>query len=260
MEKDIFDYVEEEEEQQGPANTDMVWNILTIVVLVMTLCVGIGFLTVFINPNVGLNPFPPPTMPQALAFDTPTPTPKQILPPTWTATTTAVPPTETPSPTLAPTDTIVVGMTATTAPEGEDGQPEGGGQPSGDMSYVLMDGNPQYLPNLFHAEMGCNWFGVGGQTISLNSAPVTGVVVNLGGELAGETLDLVTITGIATQYGPAGYEFDLTEYVNGPVATSQSLWIQILDQAGNPLSDKIYFDTFEDCEKSTIVIYMKQTK
>lgn len=254
METDIFDYVEEEEEQQSPANTDMVWNILTIVVLVMTLCVGIVFLTVFINPNVGLNPFPPPTMPQAMAFDTPTPTPKQILPPTWTATTTAVSPTETPSPTLAPTGTIVAGVTATTAPEG------GGEQPAGDMAYVLMDGNPQYLPNIFHAELGCNWFGVGGQTISLNSAPVTGVVINLGGELAGETLDLVTITGIASLYGAAGYEFDLTEYVDGPVATTQSLWIQVLDQAGMPLSDKIYFDTFEDCEKSTIVIYMKQTK
>lgn len=255
MEKDIFDYVEEEEQQQGPANTDMVWNILTIVVLVMTLCVGIVFLTVFIKPDIGLNPFPPPTMPQAMAFDTPTPTPKQILPPTWTATLAEVLPTETPSPTLAPTDTIVAGVTATTAPDAEDGE-----QPQTDKAYVLMDGNPQYLPNLFHAELGCDWFGVGGQTISLNSAPVTGVVINLGGELAGETLDLVTITGIATQYGPAGYEFDLTDYVNGPVATSQSLWIQVLDQAGMPLSDKIYFDTFEDCEKNTIVIYMKQTK
>lgn len=254
METDIFDYVEEEEEQQSPANTDMVWNILTIVVLVMTLCVGIVFLTVFINPNVGLNPFPPPTMPQAMAFDTPTPTPKQILPPTWTATTTAVSPTETPSPTLAPTGTIVAGVTATTAPEG------GGEQPQDEMAYVLDEGNPQAVPNIYYPSLGCNWMSVAGRVLTLNGAPVTGAVVELQGQLAGETIDRVTLSGTASHIGTGGYEFDLTEYGNGPIASSQSLWLQILGQAGNPLSEKIYFDTYESCDKNTILIFIRKVK
>ncbi len=256
MEKDIFDYVEEEGEQQVPQNTDMVWNILTIVVLVVSLCVGILFLTVFINPHMGINPFPPPTMPQAMALNTPTVTPKQILLPTWTRTPSPIPPTETLAPTLAPTATTATGVTATTEADTDEG--EGEGQPAeGDIAYVLHDGNPQYIPNLYHADLGCNWMGVGGQVLSLNGAPVTGVVVNLGGQLAGETIDLVTVTGIATQYGPAGYEFDLTEYVDGPVATSQSLWLQLLDQASEPMSVKTYFDTYEECDKSTIIVYFK---
>lgn len=89
MEKDVFDYMEEEE---SSPSLGVVWNILTIVVLVMALCVGILFLTVFINPSVGINPFPPPTMPVLIALDTSTPTPRQVLPPTWT-------PTAPPSPT-----------------------------------------------------------------------------------------------------------------------------------------------------------------
>ncbi|MEA3349238.1 MAG: hypothetical protein U9Q82_01300 [Chloroflexota bacterium] len=256
MEHDAFDfdYIEESEKETEP-NPELVWNILTIAVLVMSLCVGIAFLTVLVKPNVGINPFPPPTMPEAMALDTLTPTPKQVFPPTWTPTPSTVP---TATSTLEPTATLqaVSGVTATpdTPDTGSDESTEGG------MPFVLHEGNPQYIPNLYHAELGCTWMGVGGQVLSLNGAPVSGVVVKLGGQLAGEVIDLVTVTGIATQYGPAGYEFDLTEYVEGPFATAQSLWVQLMDQAGLPMSDKIYFDTYEECDKSTIIVYFKQVE
>ncbi len=249
MDKDVFDYIDEEE--KTTANPDLVWNILTIAVLVVTLCIGALFLTVLINPDAGLNPFPPPTMPVAAALDTPTPTPKQLLPPTWTATASPAPP-ATITPTLEPTATLEA--LAEAAPT------EAPPTAESNMPFVLHEGNPQYIPNLYHAELGCNWMGVGGQVLSLNGAPVTGVVVKLGGQLAGQPVDLVTVTGIATKYGPAGYEFDLTELVEGPTASSHSLWVQLLDQAGLPMSDPIYFDTYEECDKSTIIIYFKQVK
>ena len=212
MDKDVFDYIDEED---GSADrTNMVWNILTIVVLVMALCVGVVFLTIFVNPNAGINPFPPPTIPVAMALDTLTPTPKQVLPPTWTLT-----PTDTLVPTITdtpqPTMTLVP-ITEATATETTPGAAQS------EMPFVLHDGNPQYIPNLYHAELGCNWMGVGGQVLSLNGAPVTGVVIKLGGQLAGQNVEKVTVSGIATKYGPAGYEFDLTDIVNGPTASSFS--------------------------------------
>ncbi len=246
MEKDVFAYLDEDEGKSGPSPT-LIWNILTVVVLLATLCVGGVFLTILVNPNAGINPFPPPTLPPTLALDTPTPTPKQILPPTWTPTPLPATETSTPTATLAP----AVIATAT---------PEATAEGSGSMPFVLHEGNPQYIPNLYHAELGCNWMGVGGQVLSLNGAPVTGVVVRLGGQLGGQPVDLVTVSGIATKYGPAGYEFDLTEIVNGPTASTQSLWVQLLDQAGLPMSDPIYFDTYADCDKSTIIVYFKQVK
>ena len=250
MDKDVFDYIDEDGDSTD--RTNLIWNILTVVVLVIALCVGVIFLTVFINPNAGINPFPPPTFPVAMELDTLTPTPKQVLPPTWTMT-----PTETLIPTITntpePTVTLapINDATATETTEAEE---------ESDMPFVLHEGNPQYIPNLYHAELGCNWMGVGGQVLSLNGAPVTGVVVKLGGQLAGQDVEKVTVSGIATKYGPAGYEFDLTDIVNEPTASSFSLWVQLLDQAGLPMSDQIFFDTFQECEKSTIIIYFKQVK
>lgn len=258
MDKDVFDYIDEDEE--SPDRSDLVWNIATIVILVVTLCVGILFLTVLLNPNAGFNPFPPPTLPVARELDTLTPTPKQVLPPTWTVTPTeTLPPTETFTPEPTETPEPVTEATATNTVEAEAAETEEPPAVS-DMPFVLHEGNPQYIPNLYHAELGCSWMGVGGQVLSLNGAPVTGVVVKLGGQLAGQTVDLVTVSGIATKYGPAGYEFDLTELIDGPTASSHSMWVQLLDQAGLPMSDQIYFDTYEECDQSTIIIYFKQVK
>jgi hypothetical protein len=58
MEKDVFDYIDEEDETKPPDRSGMVWNILTILVLLTTVCVGILFVTVLINPSAGFNPFP----------------------------------------------------------------------------------------------------------------------------------------------------------------------------------------------------------
>lgn len=155
MNRDVFDYIDEDDD--SPDRTNLVWNILTVVVLVMALCVGVIFLTIFVNPNAGINPFPPPTMPIAMELDTLTPTPKQVLPPTWTLT-----PTETlvPTSTNTPEPTVtlapIIEATATETPEGA---------AASDMPFVLHEGNPQYIPNIYNSELGCNWMGVGGQEI-----------------------------------------------------------------------------------------------
>ncbi|MBG7609313.1 MAG: hypothetical protein IZT55_00465 [Anaerolineae bacterium] len=249
MEKDIFDYIDEEpiKKKRSPG---IVWNVLTTLVILSVLCVVVVFLTIYTNPNSSINPYPPPTMPVVMVMPTITPTPRQRLPATWTP---EVPPTQVPTQIIEPTATLppLEEPTATI---------EGAAPSESDMPFVLHDGNPNYVPNLYHADLGCNWMGIGGQVISLNGAPVIGVVVKLGGQIAGQSLDLVTVSGIATQYGPAGYEFDLTDIVSGPTASSQSMWVQLVDQASLPMSDKIYFDTFEDCDQNTTLIYFKQAR
>ena len=249
MEKDIFDYMDEESNKKK-RKPGLLWNILTTLVLLMVVCVvGISAI-IFTNPNSFLNPLPPPTLPTVMVLPTVTPTPRQILPATWTP---EIPPTQEATQPPEPTATLPPFEEPTATTEGVE-------NPTSDMPFVLHDGNPQYIPNLYHTDLGCNWMGVGGQVLSLNGAPVTGIVIKLGGRIAGQDLDLVTISGIATQYGPAGYEIDLTDAVSGPTASSASLWVQLLDQASLPMSDKIYFDTFEDCDKNTIIIYFKQVR
>jgi hypothetical protein len=253
MEKDVFDYIDEQDATRGSDRSGLIWNLLTILVLLTTFVIAGLFITFFINPNIGINPFPPPTMPVRNELPTPTPTPKSVLPPTWTpefvpiATQTDLPqPTFTPQPTDdnqgdadEDDDQIIVG----------------------DMPVVLQEGSPAYIPSRpFHADLGCNWMGVAGQVYAVNGAPVQGLIVEVGGLLGGKRIGdptLIQATGLATAYGPGGFEIKLADE---PIESSSTLWIQVLDQAGLPLSEKVYFNTFEDCEQNLIIISFNQVK
>jgi hypothetical protein len=254
MEKDVFDYIEEGE--AAPSRSGMVWNVLTVLVLLAAVLIGVVFLIVFVKPNIGINPFPPPEMPVRIILDTPTPTPKSVLPPTWTPTASPVPvETSTPVPTSTPLPTQEEVL------EDEGDEVDDDEVITGDFPVVLHDGSPQYIPaTSFHPDVGCNWMGVAGQVIDVNGAPVQGLIVEVGGSLDGENIGNPTIlqaTGLATAYGEAGFEVKLADE---PIESFGSVWIQVLDQAGLPLSERISFFTFDDCEKNLIIIYFKQIR
>ena len=99
--------------------------------------------------------------------------------------------------------------------------------------------------------------GVAGQVFDLQGAPAVGYTIQLGGAIANKTIDQLSLSGTALQYGTAGFEFTLAER---PAASSKTLWIQLLDQAGLPLSARAFFDTFNDCTKNLILISFKQVR
>ena len=259
MERDVFDYIEEGDDGRPQNRSGMVWNILTVLVLLAAVVVGVVFLVVLINPTVGINPFPPPSMPVRVALDTPTPTPKSVLPPTWTPTASPLPVnTSTPVPTNTPLPT----QDEQSGNQGESDSGSGGDvEILGDMPVALHDGSPQYIPvTSFHPDFGCDWMGVAGQVIDVNGAPVQGLIVEVGGKLGGKNIGNPTVlqaTGLATAYGEGGFEVKLSDT---PIDSSGSVWIQVLDQTGLPLSEQISFFTFEDCDKNLIIIYFKQIR
>jgi hypothetical protein len=59
------------------------WDVLSVLILFFAVGLGLLFAFVFIQPNNGVNPFPPPTLPASLILSSPTPT-FRSLPPTWT--------------------------------------------------------------------------------------------------------------------------------------------------------------------------------
>ena len=249
---DAFDYVEPKAAPPRRSVGSLIFNILTIIVLVMALCV-VGFAAlIFIDPQSSINPFPPPTQITPMVFPTETTTPRPILPPTWT-----------PAPTLEPTLTETPRPTPTPWPSNTPygGTPTKAGPTvtPGGMSFVVKAGTIKAIPNLFHPEAGCNWMGVGGQAFDLSGAPIQqGLIVQLGGTLEGRTFETqMTLTTLAPQYGPGGYEFTISDH---PIASKATLWLQLLDQASLPLSDKVYFDTYSDCEKNLVIIYFNQMK
>lgn len=229
---------------------DITWNVLTTLVILSTLCLVGYFLVLFSNPQVAVNPYPPPTMPVLALLPSSTAT-QPSLPPTWTPTprpTQTTRPTQTPQP---PESTPISTATLAQAPTLEDIE-------DGDFPYDIQ-GEPAAMANtVFHPDDSCDWQGVAGTVVDLQGKPVVGVLVRLTGYYDGRTIDMTTLTGGASAwYGESGYEFILGFK---PLDSSDVLAVQLIDQAMMPISNRIIFDTFTDCDKNLILINFKQVR
>lgn len=224
-----------------------VWDILTIAVLLLTACIAGYFVLIFLDPNSSLNVLPP----TGRFANTPTNTPAPIrLEPTWTASPTQeMTPTRTPPPTWTPifTDTpfSLVPPTRTPRPSNT---------PQAPFTAISIQ---QVESTIIHPEVGCNWAGVGGTVVDTNNSHVIGTVVFLRGFLNGETVDLTTVTGVNKEYGPSGYEFVLG---NAPVASNKTLYVQLVDLSGIPLSDRVEISTSTDCSKNLVLVRFKKNR
>jgi hypothetical protein len=223
----------------------VIWNILTILVLLVTCYLAYFFMTIFINPHSASNPFPPVALPTL--YQTPTPTPTIIaLPATWTptettsplatrtkaSTWTSVPLVVTPSITMTPTETPTGTITPTAMPA------------TAAISYEAS--------TTMHADLACNWMGVGGKVMDANNKPLPFQTIQLGGSLNGKPINDIRVSGISPAYGTSGFEFD--KLGDQPVASTHTLWTQLFDNSGKPLTDKIFFDTYNDCAKNLVMI------
>jgi hypothetical protein len=154
--------------------------------------------------------------------------------------------------TAVPTKVISIGPTSTTAPA-----PTVSIAPAVTPAavhvpdYVLQAGSPAWLSNFAHPDLGCNFLGIAGQVFDKNRSPAKMLVVEVGGSLAGRELFALSLTGNAPAFGPAGYEIQLADE---PLQSTGSIWIQLFNLEGNPLSDKIFFNTFADCDKNLVLI------
>lgn len=234
--------------QRSRDSASKTWNGLTILVFIALLCVVVVVATIFVNPTIRINPFPPPTLPALVSLPTPLPTIFQIPTATWTPTFTQEPTsTNTPVPTFTATIALPAESVELTTVSGVG------------MPFKVIQGDPVALENYGHQELGCNWMGVTGRVFDLTDAPIAqGLTVQLGGTLDSMPVEKRALIGAAAQYyGPGAYEIPLADR---PIDSSYTLWVQLLDQADIPLSEKVYFDTFGECEKSLILIDFKQVK
>lgn len=248
--QDSFDFIEEEEPKRPRNLNAIILNIVTVLILLSTLCVVALGAVVFFTPKVSFNPFPPPTLPALVIITSPTPEPSILLPPTWTATVT-IPPTltQTPAPTATPFPT------STSTPE--DGEAD---VPAGGYPFVMADGSPQYLENIYHPDQGCQWLGIAGQVLDINGAPFKQQLIEVGGSLGGSNVGTPTLllsSGMAPTYGEAGYEFVLAEE---PIASNGTVWIQLVDQQLLPLSEKYYINTSDSCDQNLILINFRRVQ
>lgn len=223
-----------------------IWDALSILMLILTVCLVGFFIWIFINPESGLNPLRPglfgPQVPTA------TVTPLQ-LEPTWTASPTLeLTPSNTPRPTFTPflTDTPVSLIPPTRTPRPP--------TPTRTPRLPFNATTSQVESTIIHPDLLCNWAGIGGTVVDANNSPIVGQVVVLRGTLDGKSIEQQTVSGINKEYGPSGFEFVLG---NAPIA-STTLVIQLVDLNSIPLSPPISISTSSDCTKNLVLVRFKR--
>ena len=232
--------------QQRKQQRDLVWNVLTgLAVLASITLIGI-LAIIFSNPQIGLNPFPPPTMPVLVQLSSPTST-LVYMPPTWTPTVksdvTQLPPTNTPNPVVSTTQAPPT-FQATYS--------------TGLYPFELESAPIAMASTVFHPNGNCSWQGIAGRVVDLNGRPQPDIRVHLEGIYNGKTIDLTTLTGLAAEYyGESGFEFQLG---TTPIDSTALLAIQLEDQSFLPISEQIILDTYKDCTKNLILVNFKQVR
>ena len=247
---DIF--MEEEEPMKKRVKLDTL-DIFSIVLLLGAVCLGGYFMLVFINPYTALNPLPPATPVPPVFIPTATITPRQ-LDALWTLTPTIQPTiTETPRPTFTPipTNTPIVLFEPTATLE------------TPTLTVTATPGMPfeaeiQNIDStIIHPDTGCNWLGLGGTIEDMDKSPLMGVVIRVQGSLLGSIVDMTTVSGVSPSFGKSGFELILGE---APIPSNETLYIRLFDQAGLPLSDKVYFSTSAECNENLVLIRFKKVR
>lgn len=161
------------------------------------------------------------------------------------------------TPTLSSGDCpACLSSTGTVLVPGED--PQASATPSGvptvgtPFPFVAQSGTPVYLSNFVHPDRGCEWAGIAGQVFDASGATKSGLVVSVFGQLDGQAVDSVTLTGLPASraYGPGGYELVLGDH---PAQSQGSLSVQVFDQNGDALTAPLVVDTFADCAKNLVL-------
>jgi len=244
-----YDFDEQPAKRGGGPHLNQ-WDILSIIVVLITVCIAGYYALIFINPNIPFNPFPPPPTPFRLPTATITPI---QLPATWTATN---PPLMTATDTPPPTFTLIPTMTSfSLIPPTQTPLPTS--TPTAPFSATV-----QYIAStIIYPDLGCNWLGIGGTITDASGADISQQVIALAGTFNGQTVFFPTVSGLVPAYGRSGFEFNLGNILHltkVPVASNQTLYLQVLDQSGLPLSDNIYINTYNDCSKNLVLVRFKK--
>lgn len=229
----------------------VIWNILTILVMLLVIYLAYYFTAIFINPNGAYNPFPPAPLPTLFRTSTPTPT---IIPQpaTWTPTQTNSPlPTRTKAPTWTSVPLLITPPLTL--------EPAASGTPTVTPTAMPASAEINYQASTtLHPDLACNWMGAGGKVLDATNKPLLFQTVQMGGTLNGSTINNIVLSGGNPAYGTSGFEFD--KLAAKPIASTNTLWVQLFDNNGKPLTDKVYFDTFDDCAKNLVMIVFTKTR
>jgi hypothetical protein len=233
-------------EQVRKRKRSLLWNFMTVLTLLCMAGLVYYFVTLYRNPGSPFNLFPP--IPTATVYYTPsnTITPLQ-QPSTWT-----------PTATIQPSSTRTKASTWTLLPELMSATPSLAATetltPSLTTTAMPAQAEITYFPSTeLYPTRNCDWFGVGGTVLDTEGNPLQFQTIQMGGSFGTTTLSqpILRLSGSAPNYGVSGFEFELG---SEPVESTQTLWIQLFDNSGRALTNKLFFDTYADCTRNLVKI------
>lgn len=119
--------------------------------------------------------------------------------------------------------------------------------------FVPLDLAPVFAPAFAHAQEGCNWMGLAGQAFDSQGRPIVGLVVVVEGNVAGAPVEALGFSGLATAYGPGGFEVKLSDQVAPGI-----FWVQMFDLDAQPLIEPVNFTMLNGCERNLAVLNFRQ--
>lgn len=123
------------------------------------------------------------------------------------------------------------------------------------MTFVVR-GTPTAYVDFIHSPRNCDYVFVGGEVWDLQEAPVFGARIILGGLYGESTIEMEAESGDVSAYGRSGFEFAIP---NQNLASS-SVYIQMVDDAGEALSSRTPLPISDSCEQNLIIVNFKQVR
>jgi hypothetical protein len=116
--------------------------------------------------------------------------------------------------------------------------------------YIVQAGTPISTTNFLHLDEGCSWAGLSGQVFDRDGSPVTGLVVEVRGEVDDQPIQGQGTTGLVKYLGAGGYEVKIKD---SAVQAGGDLLAQVFKD-GLPVSEPASFSLLQGCEHSLVLL------
>lgn len=116
--------------------------------------------------------------------------------------------------------------------------------------WYNIQGQPGAInADIIYPNANCSWMGIAGQVTDARGNPIVGLYIQVGVFENDEIRE--TLSGLFPIYGESGYEITIARPVQ---EIDYPLWIQLLNEAHVPVSEKTYFKPSKNCDRSLILI------
>jgi hypothetical protein len=116
--------------------------------------------------------------------------------------------------------------------------------------YTVQAGTPITTTNFLHPEEDCAWAGLSGQVFGSDGSPVTGLVIEVRGEVDDQAVQALGMTGAVANLGVGGYEVKIKD---SPVQVGGELQAQVFKD-GQPLSEPASFSLMQGCDFTLVLL------